>query len=108
MIESQTCEVEEVNIVAECDFVYVTTSEMSAGIQHEKHHFQRRTVHQAIRQSFPLLKILRLQQNSVKLVPCPLFQYHPSPRYVKHDEREPARSSIGLVESLRRVLESLN
>jgi hypothetical protein len=104
MIESQTCKVEKVNIVAESNFVYATASGMSAGIQDEKYHFQRRTVHQAIRQSFPSLKILRLQKNSVKLAPCPLLQYHPSPRYVKRN----ARSSIGLVESLRRVLESLN
>jgi hypothetical protein len=35
MIESQACKVEEVNIVAEGDFVDATTSRRSAGRQHE-------------------------------------------------------------------------
>jgi hypothetical protein len=36
MIESQTCEVEEIDIVAESDFVDATASGMSVGVQHEQ------------------------------------------------------------------------
>jgi hypothetical protein len=86
MVESQASEVKKVDIVAESDFVDVTTSKRSAGFWHGKI-IARRTVHQATLQSFLLLKILRLRQNSAKLTLSPLLPYHPS----RHSARQIGR-----------------